>query len=219
MSDALEALAAAVRKGDSGAVAALLDADPSLANARRADGSSFVLFAVYCGHAELVNVFREHGRPLDLFEATATGDVPAVKAFLAADPAAARAVSPDGFGVLGLAVFFGHGALADLFLASGADVNAASANALRVTPLHSAVSRGDAAMARTLLERGADPDAAQQSGWTPLHGSASQGNVELVRLLRAKGADVTARNDDGKTAADLAGEHGHAALAESLRPA
>lgn len=217
MSDALEALAAAVRKGDGRAVEALLDADPALVNARRPDGSSFVLFAIYSGHARLVNLFRERGRSLDLFEATAAGDAAAVRAFLAADPAAARAVSPDGFPVLGLALFFGHAALAELLLASGADANAASANAMRVTPLHAATSRGDAAMVKTLLERGADPDARQQGGWTSLHNAAAQGNVEIVRLLRAKGADVSARTEDGKTAADLADERGHAAIAESLR--
>jgi uncharacterized protein len=217
VSDALEALTDAIRTGNAGAVEALLRADSSLVHAHRPDGSSFVLFAVYCGHAGLVDVFRDHGRSLDLFEATAAGDGPAVRAFLATDPAAARAISPDGFPVLGLAVFFGHATLAELFLASGADPNAASTNAMHVTPLHAAASRGDAAMVEKLLEKGADPDARQQSGWTALHGAASQGNVEIVRALRAKGADVMARNDDGKTAADLAGEHGHAAVAESLR--
>jgi ankyrin repeat protein len=219
VSDALEALAAAVRKGDAGAVEVLLDADPALVNARRPDGSSFVLFAVYCGHPRLVEVFRERGRSLDLFEATAAGDTPAVRAFLASDPAAARAVSPDGFPVLGLAVFFGHTALADFLLASGADPNAASANAMRVTPLHAATSRGDAAMVKKLLDKGAHPDARQQSGWTSLHNAASQGSVEIVRLLRTNGADLSARTDDGKTAADLAAERGHAVLAESLRQA
>jgi ankyrin repeat protein len=217
VSDALEALTAAVRKGDAAAVGVLLDGDPDLANARRPDGASFVLYAIYCGQARLVDLFREHGHALDLFEAAAAGDLPAVRAFLASDPAAARAVSPDGFPVLGLAVFFGHTALADLLLASGADLNAASTNAMKVTPLHSAASRGDAAMVRKLLEGGADPGARQQSGWTPLHAAASQGNLAIVRMLRSKGADVTARNDDGKTAADLADERGHAELTESLR--
>lgn len=219
MSDSLEALTDAVRKGDAGAVDALLRADPSLVHAHRPDGSSFVLFAVYCGHSRLVNVFRDHGRSLDLFEATAAGDGPAVRAFLATDPGAATAISPDGFPVLGLAVFFGHATLAELFLASGADPNAASTNAMHVTPLHAAASRGDAAMVRKLLEKGADPGARQQSGWTALHGAAAQGDVEIVRLLRAGGADASARTDDGKTPAELAGERGHAALAESLRPA
>jgi len=219
VSDPLEALAAAVRKGDAAAVETLLAADPALVNARRPDGSSFALFAVYCGHARLVNVFRDHGRTLDLFEATAAGDAAAVRALLASDPAAARAVSPDGFPVLGLALFFGHGALANLLLESGADPNAASTNAMKVTPLHAATSRGDAAMVRKLLERGAHPDARQQGGWTSLHNAAAQGHVEIVRLLRGRGADVSARTDDGKTAADLAGERGHGVLAESLRTA
>lgn len=217
MSAAPEALAAAIRKGDTPAVEALLDADPDLVNARRPDGSSFVLYAVYCGHPRLVKVFQERGRAIDLFEATAAGDAPAVRAFLAADPGAAKAFSPDGFPVLGLAVFFGHTTLADLFLAGGADPGAASTNAMRVAPLHSATTRGDAPMVQKLLELGADPDARQQGGWTALHGAAAQGNLEVVRLLRSKGADLLARTDDGKTAADLAAERGHAVLAESLR--
>jgi len=217
MSAAPDTLAAAIRKGDSHAVEALLDADPALVNALRPDGSSFALYAVYCGHPRLVNVFKERGHALDLFEATAIGDAPAVRDFLAADPGAAKAFSPDGFPVLGLAVFFGHGTLAELFLAAGADPNAASTNAMHVAPLHSATSRGDAAMVRKLLEKGADPGARQQAGWTALHNAAAQGNLELVRLLRSNGADLTARTDDGKTAADLAAERGHAVLAESLR--
>src|SRR5450830_339631 len=114
VSAAPDALAAAIRKGNTRAVETLLDADPALVNARRPDGSSFVLYAVYCGHARLVDVFRERGRAIDLFEATAAGDAPAARAFLAADPGAAKAFSPDGFPVLGLAVFFGHATLAEL---------------------------------------------------------------------------------------------------------
>ena len=162
-------------------------------------------------------MFKERGRAIDLFEANAAGDAPAVRAFLAADPGAAKAFSPDGFPVLGLAVFFGHATLADLFLAAGADPSAPSTNAMCVAPLHSATSRGDAAMVRKLLEKGADPNAKQQGGWTALHNAASQGNVEVVRLLRSNGADVAARTDEGKTAADLAAERGHAVLAEALR--
>ena len=70
-------------------------------------------------------------------------------------------------------------------------------------PLHSAAAGGHTAVARLLLEHGADPNARQEGGFVPLHAAAQAGNDELYGLLVASGADQDAASDDGRTVADF----------------
>jgi uncharacterized protein len=70
----------------------------------------------------------------------------------------------------------------------GADVSTASRNDFGVTPLHSACAARDLATVRLLLERGADPNVPQPSGFTPLDAAREHGDEELERLLRSFGA-------------------------------
>lgn len=214
----LEVIAA----GDAAKVKKLLEKDPELASSRDPSGVSAALHAAYNGHHEVLEVLFETGIELDLFEAAAVGRQGRVEEILAADPEAVEATSPDGFSPLGLAAFFGHSRLVELFLAHGADPNRPSENAMKVAPLHSAVAhRGPAAaleMARLLLANGARVDVVQAGGWTPLHQAAASGHEELVRLLRAHGADLTALSDDGRTPQQIAEERGHRKLASTLAP-
>jgi cytohesin len=57
-----------------------------------------------------------------------------------------------------------------------------------------------------LLERGADPSATQDGGFTPLHSAAQNDDRESVEALLEAGADPALANDEGKTPADLAGD-------------
>ena len=165
-------------------------------------------FAAYLGHPALgLRIAR--GRGLDLFEASALGDLAQLERHLAARANAGSETSPDGFSPLGLACFFGHRALVERLLAAGADPRAPSENAMRVTPLHSAVSRGDLELTRLLLGRGAEVNARQTRGYTALHQAAGAGNQALVRLLVERSAVRHARDDEGKTPLDLARERGH----------
>ena len=68
----------------------------------------------------------------------------------------------------------------------------------------------------SLIERGADVEAAQHGGYTPLHSAAANGNDELVTLLLDGGADPARLTDDGHTAAALATERGHVDLGRRL---
>ncbi len=211
-------MVAAVKEGDLAKVQALLAADPALAAARDAQGVSALLHAQYRGRAEVVAALRAAAPALDVFEASALGDIERLRALLDADPALANAWAGDGFFPLGLAAFFGQPEAVRLLLERGADVHAAARNAMKVTALHAAaaarVQRIESA--RLLLEHGASVDAGQEGGWTPLHEAAQKGDVELVTLLLAHGADPALGNDTGKTAASLAQEKGHAEVLKLL---
>jgi ankyrin repeat protein len=65
------------------------------------------------------------------------------------------------------------------------------------TPLMTAALYGDPALVRTLLERGADPNVANDAGATALMWAAA--DSAKVRLLVEHGADVNARAANGRT--------------------
>ncbi|PNY81067.1 ankyrin repeat domain-containing protein [Deinococcus koreensis] len=210
------ALFLAIQASDAGQVRSLLQVEPALLGAVSPMGVSPVLFATYYGRHEMAQVLIEAGAPLNLFEAAAVGHAARVRERLDAGDDV-NALSPDGFSPLGLAAFFGREDVAALLLSRGGDVGAVSANAMRVQPLHSAVAGNHAELARTLLDAGADVNAAQQDGFTPLMGAAQNGNAALVAELLVRGADRSAQTGDGHTAADLAQEEGHADVLDVLR--
>lgn len=64
----------------------------------------------------------------------------------------------------------------------------------------SAATANRHAVARALLQAGADVNAADKDGDTPLHKATRLGDVELIELLLAAGANVNARTKTGRTA-------------------
>jgi uncharacterized protein len=205
----------AVKKGDSARVGALLDEDRSLLGAKSGKVSA-ILLALYHGHPEIAQLFVKRGAKLSFPEACAVGDAGALK-LLDRDPSLLNALSEDGYPPVGLAVFFGHPELARALIERGADINAAAKNPQRVAPVHAATTVRDYATMRLLLERGADPNARQQMGFTPFHSAASRGDVEMAKLLMEFRADPHARTDDGKNAVDIAEKHGQPAFAKWFR--
>lgn len=67
------------------------------------------------------------------------------------------------------------------------------------TPLHIATFEGRTAEVRSLLEGGANVDAADAGGRTPLHFAAQEYRLEEAKLLCAAGATVDARDGFGNT--------------------
>src|SRR5437660_3590358 len=99
-------------------------------------------------------------------------------------------------------------------IAAGADVNAAQGDG--TTPLHWAVYKIDADLARALLERGAKPDVLNSYGSSPLAEAAKIGNARLVGMLLDAGSNVEVPNQEGQTALMLAARAGALEVAELL---
>jgi ankyrin repeat protein len=157
---------------------------------------------------------------LDVFDAAAVGRADRLSRLLDAQPDLAGAWTPDGFTPLHLAAFFaGDPDTVALLLARGAPVDVQARQEMAVTPLGSACAAGHGAVARLLVEAGADPGSVQAGGYTPLHAAAAGGDAALARLLIAHGADPARPADDRRTPADLARERGHPKLAAWLEGA
>ena len=171
--------------------------------------------ALYERRADDVERMRAEGEP-DGFEAAALGDRERLEALLDGDPALLGARSPDGFTVLHLAAFFGHGPLVQWLLERGADPGPVAENPMRVQPLHSAVAARNGDAVRALLAAGADPDARQQRGITALHAAAVHGDDDMVGALMDAGADPTLADDEGTTAPAYARRGGFLDIARGL---
>jgi ankyrin repeat protein len=212
-------LFSAIDANDAERVRASIAADPSLTSARDDDGVSALLHARYRSAREIVELLRARVSELDLFEASALGDVDRVTELVASNPAAVADRSTDGFTPLHLAAYFGKTDVVRALLDGGADRDALGTGWMRGTALHSAVSARHADVVAILLDGGADPNARQAGGWTPLHGAAHNGDHGTTELLLAHGADPSAVDDDGRSALDHANERGDASTIAAIRAA
>lgn len=180
------------------------------------DPGSPILAALY-GRQRDEAVRLAEGASLTIWEAAALGRDARVSELVRTDPALVNAWSPDGWTPLALAAFFAPASTVRVLLDAGGDVSAVARNTMKVQPLHAAVAARNVEAVKLLLERGADPNARQQVGYTPLMGAAGSGIDALVSVLLARGADPSPVNEEGKTAASIALEHGHPAIAERLK--
>lgn len=87
------------------------------------------------------------------------------------------------------------------------------------TLLHYAALDNDTGRIVTLLEAGADPNAADWQGFTPLHLAAQQWSVEAAQVLLDRGAEVDPVNTYGNSPLWTAvfNSKGRGALIELLR--
>jgi ankyrin repeat protein len=76
--------------------------------------------------------------------------------------------------------------------------------------------RGDRAAVRTLLQKGANVNAAQADGTTAMHWAAYKGDLEMARVLVAAGADVKKPTRNGSTPLWLASTNGDAGMIRAL---
>jgi ankyrin repeat protein len=170
------------------------------------NGVSEILTALYHGKKDVVQELLASGIELNVYEAAATGQVQRLQELISADPSLVNSHAGDGFTPLGLAVFFGHSDTVNALINAGADVNLASRESMKVTPLASASAARQYEIARVLIARGANVNARAANDFTPLHESAASGKVEFAKLLLQNGADANAKTIDDKTPLDYARE-------------
>jgi ankyrin repeat protein len=128
-----------------------------------------------------------------------------------------NAKDKDGATPLHWAAKNGHKHVAQLLLASRADVNAKESRFAK-TALHFAAEEGHRDVAKLLLASKADVNARNNINATPLHFAALKGNEDVAKLLLAAGADINAKESKyDQTPLQLAATGSHKGVAELLR--
>ena len=184
----MNSLETAITQRNKESAIAAVDQDPSKAGSESAMGISMLMLALYYEQVEVAREIRKHLPQISFFEAASLGEIETVRDEVERDPARVNALAPDGFPVLGLAIFFRQPELAKYLIEQGADVDIRSANAARLAPIHAACARQDLASLRLLLRHGADPRTAQEGGFTPLDSAKAAGNSEMQQVLLDAGA-------------------------------
>jgi ankyrin repeat protein len=111
---------------------------------------------------------------------------------------------------------FGDAEVARVLFELGTPIEFADGNG--ITMLGRAALNNEVAMAKTLIDRGADVNVVDKLAMTPLLWAASMdfGDPAMIELLLRSGANADARNKDGLTALDLARKYGHAEVIPAL---
>lgn len=174
------------------------------------------------GFREIVELLRAHGARWNIHTASALGDVDATHAFLQQEPDSARSVDRGGLKPIHCCAASGMGKAddvaaadlcetADLLLKHGAGVDEPDAATdwghwSPGTPLAWAALDGNEAVARRLIERGADVDGTQPQ---PVLEHAVHHCPSIAELLVEHGADVDRRRGDSATVLHLMAHLAH----------
>lgn len=169
------------------------------------------------------------------------GDLAAVRAALAEDPALLEATNSAGQTPFLLAKYYHQEEIADYLLSLNPKLDLFNAcvagrapavlaelaqdpaavkrySADGWTALHLAAFFGYLELATLLLDRGADANARSTNGLNnmPLHAASAGGHTALVALLLERGADANARQEGGWTPLHAAAQAGNREMVEVL---
>lgn len=186
-----------------------------------ATGKSPLHEAAVNGHAEIAKLILSTGVRHDLYSAIALGELEMVRRGLRADPS--RALRPDGADRMPMdyAAANGRIEIVKLLLEQGAPIVRDTRSRLP-TPLHRAISRGDAAMVELLLSSGSSPNTSVgRGGEAPtslpaLHLAVEKKNLAIVKLLLSYKVDLNGRDSFAYTALHDAASTGQVEIVEAL---
>lgn len=206
-----EALHLAVRAGHLGDVTRLIAAGTPV-DVRDALGSTPLLDASWTGETEIAKFLIEHGADVNahhsesgstpLQYAVLTGRIEMTKLLLQAH-ASVSSEYRDGQSLLHVAAARGYGAIIDLLVHAGGNVQALDANGN--TPLDSAVLHDQPFAFAALLRNHANVRYVHPlDGRGALHEACMRGYVDMLQPLIDAGADPTARDRFGQTPLDIA---------------
>ncbi len=185
------ALMTCARTGSVDTVAALLDHGATVNTREESHRQTALMWAAAQENPDVVRVLLEHGADVRArsdfhFLPVSLGD---------GDPFEESVMQPQR-GTTPMLFAARHGRIenAQLLLDAGADVNETAPNG--ESALVMASFSGQGKFAAFLLERGANPNAAD-AGYTALHTAVSRGDLDLVKALCAHGADPNSRITQG----------------------
>jgi ankyrin repeat protein len=194
----------AVSGDNAASVAAILKANPELARARLATGTTALHVAALWGAVHAASVLIKVGADIDMRDASARTPLilassqpgnTAMVGFLLSHHANVNARDSEDMTPLHYAVKADDLAVVKALLTGKADLDARSR---RVGPPLSYV--GDTAsndVAAALLAAGANPNASNEGQQSPLISAIRANNTTLVKLLIAKGANVNMHSSGG----------------------
>ena len=185
------AVMACARTGAADALGALLDHGANVNAREESAGQTALMWAATQADPDVVRVLLAHGADVH-----ARSDSHLLPVNLGdGDPFEDSVMQPQrGSTPLLFAARHGRIGNARLLLDAGADVNEKAPNGESALVLASFSGQGE--LAAFLLERGADPGAAD-AGYSALHTAVARGELGLVKALCAHGADPNTRLTNG----------------------
>lgn len=136
--------------------------------------------AAHTHNRAIAELLLEHGAEHNLYSAVFMGEFDLVSQMLKEHPEQVKQPGIHGIPVLS---FVADHAMAEMLIEAGAEVNAASREPFRTTPLHGAARRGNVRIVETLLTNGADTTVTDYNGKTPRELATDEDVIALFDRL------------------------------------